>query len=305
MIYWEEPLNFLTRYTRRLLQALESELNDVVFQHNTEPERVIASVKICRKALSRLKSFISGYYFESLDEEIFFFKSIKPLFYSKYIYYSRVYNFHLKKPLGGQFVVKEFIQLELSDLKRFFESHQSFYHYFRSGSTEMDAFYFTRCAFSFTGLLHDYYAEDHFSTTHDHTLSKLLASEKYQDYLNIQLGDLSDDYFRQSPAIQSQTPFQWTSNKTDLVELIYALVEAGVLNNGNAEIKSVVLYFQQIFQVDLRAYYHKYMDISNRKKERTVFLDKLKTCLLRRIDEKYELKQPPLKRIEFNRTSIS
>jgi hypothetical protein len=103
----------------------------------------------------------------------------------------------------------------------------------------------------------------------------------------------------------SDLPFQRTSNKTDLVELIYALVEAGVLNNGTAEIKGVVLYFQRIFQVDLRAYYHKFSDISNRKKDQAVFLDKLKSCLLRRIDEKYELKAPALKQIGFNRSSMT
>lgn len=51
-------------------------------------------------------------------------------------------------------------------------------------------------------------------------------------------------------------------------------------------------YFQDIFQVDLKYYYRKYTDITNRKKERTVFLDKLKSGLIRRMEEKYELEKP-------------
>lgn len=300
MIYFEDRPHSLTRYVRLLLQALERELEDIIFDHSTEPERVRASVKICRKALVRLKNFLTGYFFESLDEEIFFFKNLKPLFYSQYLYYSAVHNFLLNKPPGSQQVVEEYIQKELGELKRFFEFQQAAYHYLRSGSTEMDALYFSRCDFHTTGLLQEYFTEDHFSTTHDHIVSKVLANEKYHDYLNSLLLDLRDDSPQRRGPSEPSVHLQWTSSKTDLVELIYALVEAGVLNHGNAEIKSVVHYFQQIFQVDLGSYYHKIIDISRRKKERTIFLDKLKTCLLRRIDEKYEVQAPPLKRIRFN-----
>ena len=96
------------------------------------------------------------------------------------------------------------------------------------------------------------------------------------------------------------SPVIWTGSQTDLVELLYALVESGCLNNGNIQIKSAILFFQSIFQVDLKYYYHKYTDISNRKKERTVFLDKLKVCLTKKMDSKHELNVPELKRIYFS-----
>ena len=92
----------------------------------------------------------------------------------------------------------------------------------------------------------------------------------------------------------------WTGNQTDLVELLYALIESGSFNNGNIQIKSVILYFQNIFQIDLKYYYHKYTDITNRKKERTVFLDRLKLCLTKKMDSKLELDKPELKRIHFS-----
>src|SRR5690606_15112182 len=99
--------------------------------------------------------------------------------------------------------------------------------------------------------------------------------------------------------IKPESPIVWTGSQSDLVELLYALAESGSFNNGDIQIKTLVLYFQNVFQVDLKYYYHKYTDISNRKKERTVFLDRLRTKLIKKMDSKLELKQPELKSINF------
>src|SRR5690606_36697607 len=134
-----------------------------------------------------------------------------------------------------------------------------------------------------------------FSTTHDYKISKVIANRLYQDFLITKCKEINQDC-----TLSSDTPIIWTGNQSDLVELLYALVESGAFNNGNVTIKTVILYFQMMFQVDLKYYYHKFTDISNRKKERTVFLDRLKTCLERKMDSKNELKQPELKKIHFS-----
>lgn len=253
---------------------------------------------LCKKALTKLKNYIPHYSFNSVDEEICFFKSIKPLFYSKYIYYINIYNFQIRKPTGGEVAVREYINCELSDLKRFFDHNQAFYQYYRSGNNQLDRLFFTRDGFDVYGEIDDFHSDELFSTSHDYKLSKIIATEKFQTYLNLQLTNPSQEFSIEKNITES--PFKWTTNKTDLIELTYALVETGVFNNGNADIKNLVTFFQSVFQVDLRNYYHKYTDITNRKKERTVFLDKLKTNLLRRIDDKYELKEPAQRKIEFN-----
>lgn len=210
------------------------------------------------------------------------------MFYSKYIYFINVYNFIMQKPLGGDEILKEYINYELTDLKRFFDHNHAFYQYYRSASTQMDQFYFTRGGFDVYVELEDFEEDDLYSTSHDYKLSKIMANEKYQDYLNLELQKILN---RDELPVENKMdlPLTWTFNKTDLVELIYALVALGVFNNGNSEIKMVVSFFQTVFQVDLGSYYHKYTDITRRKKERTSFLDKLKIALLKRIDEKFEM----------------
>lgn len=274
-------------FAERLYGALDHELNGITLNTQTSVEQYHTSILLCKKAMTKLKSYISNYAFENVQEEIVFFKSIKPLFYSKYIYFINVYNFIMQKPPGGDEILKEYITHELTDLKRFFDHNQAFYQYYRSGSSQMDEIYFTRGGFDVQAELEDFEEDEMYSTSHDYKLSKIIANEKYQDYLNLELQRIIlHDEQPKEPAFES--PLTWTANKTDLVELIYALVALGVFNNGNAEIKTAVSFFQVAFHVDLGAYYHKYTDITRRKKELTSFLDKLKLALLRRIDEKMD-----------------
>lgn len=273
-------------FTERLYHAMENELYGLSIQISSECERLKGAIKICKKALMILKKYISSYFFEDMEDEILFFKQIKPLFYSQYIYYISLYNFLVKKPTGGDENIKEYITSELADLKRFFDHNQVFYQYYRTQSSHMDSIYFTRGSSDIYSELEDFQGDEMFSTTHDYKLSKIIANEKFQEYLGKQLQNGTSE---QNKLVE--TPIVWTSNQTDLVELIYALVESGSFNNGNVEIKCLMDYFQSILQVDLNHYYRKYADITNRKKDKTVFLDKLKSGLLRRIDDKFELKE--------------
>ncbi|MET3981790.1 hypothetical protein ABIB62_004406 [Mucilaginibacter sp. UYP25] len=271
--------------TERFYGALENQLNEVSINGESLSDQYKTSIILCKKAMAKLKNYIASYNFESVEDETHFFKIVKPQFYSKYIYFINVYNFMMQKPLGGEDILKDYINYELADIKRFFDHNQAFYQYYRSGSTQMDEIYFTRGSFDVHVELEDFEEDELYSTSHDYKLSKIIANEKYQDYLNLELQKILN-HEDESQEIGIELPLTWTFNKTDLVELIYALVALGVFNNGNSEIKSVVSFFQTVFHVDLGAYYHKYTDITRRKKERTAFLDKLKLALLRRIDEK-------------------
>jgi len=84
-------------------------------------------------------------------------------------------------------------------------------------------------------------------------------------------------------------PAQWTASQTDAVELIYALKASGSVNNGNIDISELVIIFEYAFSINLKEYYHKYTDITRRKKDIPIFLNKLKDGLLRWINDKMGL----------------
>lgn len=80
----------------------------------------------------------------------------------------------------------------------------------------------------------------------------------------------------------------WTASKTALIELIYALHTQGVFGNGTIDIKVIATYFEQTFNVNLGDFYHTFLELRNRKTNRTKFIDTLKEGLLRRMDEQEE-----------------
>jgi len=285
-------------FAERFYSALENQLNEVSINEESLTEQYRASILLCKKAMAKLKNYISSYSFESKEEEIYFFKNVKPQFYSKYIYFISVYNFLIQQPLGGDEILKDYINFQLADVKRYFDHNQAFYQYYRSGSSQMDEAYFTRGGFDVLAELEDFEEDEVYSTSHDYKLSKIMANERFQDFLNLELSKI---LHHNDPVVEEaiDLPFAWTANKTDLVELIYALVALGVFNNGNSEIRSVVSFFQTVFQVDLGSYYHKYQDIMKRKKERTAFLDKLKLALLRRIEEKLDEEASAQQKLKF------
>nr|WP_246230237.1 RteC domain-containing protein [Mucilaginibacter humi] len=120
----------------------------------------------------------------------------------------------MHKPLGGEAVVREYISYELADLKRFFDHNQSFYQYYRAGTSDMDQKYFTRGDFDVHIELEDFEEDEMYSTTHDYKLSKLMANEKFEDYLNMELLRLDTE---QPLGTENEIDPEllWTYNKTD------------------------------------------------------------------------------------------
>jgi len=81
----------------------------------------------------------------------------------------------------------------------------------------------------------------------------------------------------------------WTESKAALVELIYALHSSNSINKGKVEIKTIAKFFENLFSIELGDVYHTFLDIRNRKIEKTKFIDLLKDSLLskmKEIDEK-------------------
>jgi hypothetical protein len=76
----------------------------------------------------------------------------------------------------------------------------------------------------------------------------------------------------------------WTGNKTDLIELLYALQSSKCINSGTTDIKELASHFEHFYNVDLGNYYHTFIDIRSRKTSKTRFLDKLIEMLNQRMD---------------------
>jgi hypothetical protein len=111
-------------------------------------------------------------------------------------------------------------------------------------------------------------------------LGKLRAYNLFIVYLQNRLIDK-----KKSLNLDINTPnidinLQWTSSKTALTELIYALHHSRSINNGNSDIKEIAIMFQKVLHFDIGDYYKTFSEIKSRKISRTKFLDELSSVLL-------------------------
>lgn len=114
----------------------------------------------------------------------------------------------------------------------------------------------------------------------------MLAYDMLEIYLQQRLQDVErQEVIETSRASLPDNPFRWTGTKIAAIELGYAIYAAGVLNDGNADIKEIMTYIEASFKIDLGDYYRTYLAIRERKKDKTSFLTSLINKLLRKMDE--------------------
>lgn len=269
------------------LSNLNEQLNFIELEIDNQIYRCEKAIEIILKSIVNLKKIVAKNNFKSQTEEIQFFKELKPLFTSKLIYYNMIYKIEMKKPNGGNRILKKYYNNELIKLKAFFDNELEFYQYYRSGSTYLDYKYFLRGKFDIKMALDSYYFETDkiFSTSHDFKVAKILANDLIQLYSENQLimidnKDNSEKTFRK-PNIN----LTWTSSKVALTELLYALHAEGVFNNGNSEIKDIATYLEYAFNIELGDYYRTFLELRMRKTSRTKFLSSLTDGLIKKMNE--------------------
>ena len=239
-----------------LLNKLNEQLNFIDLEIDDQIKKCEQAITIILKSINELKKVTTKSNFKAEAEEIQFFKEIKPQFTSKLIYFNRVYKIEMKKPNGGNRVLKKYYNNELLKLKAFFDNELEFYQYFRSGSTYLDFKYFFRGKFDIKLVLDSYYFETDtsFATSHDFKVATILANDLIELYIENQLIMLENKENTEKSQRKHNVKMTWTGSKVALVELMYALHTEGVFNNGAADLKEIAEYFEHIFDIDLGQY---------------------------------------------------
>jgi hypothetical protein len=273
----------------KLHSELEEQLNFITLETEDSINRAELSIEVINACVKKLKAFIIKYKFKSQSEEIHFFKKLKPSIYSKLIYHNTIFNIEAKMPSGGGESTKKYISDELDKIKQFFHQNLEFYKYYRTNSSYLDHKYFVRGKHDIRLTLDSFIfdSDSRFSTSHDYKVSKILANDQLEVYLEDRLASLSLQKTEQ-PAFSQVHPkikLNWSESKTALIEVIYAFHSQGVFENGKADLKEIASYFETIFNVELGDYYRTFLEIRMRKSGRTKFLDNLKLNLLKRMDE--------------------
>jgi len=271
------------------VEKLQKEIRLKIEQIETEDKNILKksldASRVLGNAFDQLKEFIIEYTFKDESEEILFFKEIKPKIFCHLIYYRKVYNIEMHRPVASIEAQKEFLKKKLDVIQDFNDKVMDFYRYYRSGAIYLDAAYFLRGQPDTEQYLETFYYErdSQFSTNADFKVAKIMANDMLQAYLLSELEAL--DNYMQKPSNTSfpKVKLTWTGSKTDLIELIYALDTEGCFSNGKIPLTQIAAYFECIFNIDLgnniaRNFYD--MRIRNQP---TPFLDRLREEILKRM----------------------
>lgn len=275
-------------FYRTLLCELEEELQAISFDYDNPISMSDKSIETSVKYLQLLKNYTLNNEFETKEDEIHFFKNIKPKFSSKLIYFSKVRKLESYKPLGSKRIQRDYLDNELNKLNIYFGENTEFYNYYRLGGHSFDSKVFTRNSAEIDYNLDIFYHElDHrFSTTHDFKVAIILANEIFQRYIENKITSLSNTKSVINKNPLANKVFKWTGSKTDLIELIYALHTQKVFNDGKADLTEITKCFEKLFDIELGDIYRACNEIKNRKIKKTKFIDTLSENLNKRFDEK-------------------
>lgn len=255
---------------------------------NISVEVVLDVVEFLQRSLEDMRTYIVNHPFSNKEEEIYFFKHIKPEVLSRLLYFTEIYNTEMRKPHGSIEVLKKYYNDRLDELTSYFESNLDFYQYYRSKATHLDSHYFVRGHIDFKLCPNcvPYDRDPEFSTCYDHKAAQILANDMLCIYLNKKLHGVDKQVIiAKSRSFLPEHPFRWTATKIAAVELGYAIYAAGILNNGQADIKEIMTFMEASFQIDLGDYYRTYITMKDRKKDRTSFLNSLIKSPLKKMDE--------------------
>jgi len=258
------------RKITKLHDELDLKINEVYDDNDDKVKISEKSLLLIDESIRELKLLISSHHFESIAEEVYFFKKLKPQFISKFIYHSTILDIESHKPNAGNKALKKYYEAEQEKLKTFYLEQAEFYSYYRREATYLDHKIFVRNSYDLKMKLSFgfYNFDTNFTTSHDHIIARFIANQQYDQYLKKQIENLSDN-----TNTKTLSPLVWSASKVGLIELVYALYHMRCFNGGNIELSEVIKFVEKSFDTDLGNFHKTIFEIRNRKQGPTKFLD--------------------------------
>lgn len=273
----------MKEFAERLLNEMHRELSQLTANTAYELERTEQSFQIVESVMQQLKTFMHDYKFQSIREEILFFKEIKPQFQRELIYYCELMYIDANKPVGSKKCLIKYYHQVMEQIQAFFGRNHLLYTYYRMGRSDQDELLYVRET-DCVPLIPDYSLDfdSSFTTINSSKLGKIMAFERVSEYLTQTIHAM--EYGLPAP-VEQKSRHLWTDSKAALIELAYALHSRGAVNNGKSDVKTIITSLEKLFNVEVGNFYRTFQSMRIRKKNRTSFLDNLKDSLEKRMDE--------------------
>ena len=272
----------MLQFTSHLKSEVDAKIELIECSEISMITKSLEASRVLRKAYNQLKEFILSYDFQGEEEEVLFFKEIKPRLCFRLIYYRKLYNIEMDRPIGIE-KQREYFNDLLDGINRFNSKRLDFMRYYRSGSSHMDTLYFLRGKADAEQYMEtfSYEFDEQFTTNCDYKVAKILSNDMLSDYLMREIEDLKENHIIASSFGFPATKMTWKGTKAELQEQILSWDSSGIF--GDVPFTQLHNYIQNVFNIQLDSNLSRVFDDLKIRNIPAPFLDKLKKSLLRRM----------------------
>jgi hypothetical protein len=276
----------MIQFTSRLKKEIDTKIEQIECSEISMINKSLKASRIFADAYNQLKTFILSYTFQSEEEEILFFKEIKPRLCFRLIYYRKLYNIEMDRPTGIE-KQREYLNDLLNSINRYNCKRLDFIRYYRSGSSIFDSLYFLRGQADTEQYMETFSHEFdlNFSTNCDFKVAKILANDMLSDHLTREIEALSEN----NNLIMGSFGFPaikltWKGTKAEFQEQILSWDSAATF--GEVPLTQLHCYMQNVFNIQVDSNLSRVIDDLKTRNTPTPFIDKMKNALLRRMGRK-------------------
>jgi len=179
----------------KIIGDLEKELKKVDLTNHDAIIKAEKSITLIDAGLKELRKFVTTNPFNSKQDEIDFFKKMKPEIVSKLIYFVSIYDIESKRPKGGTKEQTIYFETEIKKLQDYYNENNTFYQYYKREETYSDKQYFLRK--NKTIRIHmdcfGSYMDDDFAANLDTTYAKFRGYKLAIQYFKNEIEKLSEN----------------------------------------------------------------------------------------------------------------
>ncbi len=281
-------------YTENLHKELLSKLDELDSNYN--PQKLNdPRLNLITVVIDQIKEKLKTHHFLDEEDEIHYFKKVMPETMALYIYYSDKIEWDRINRQGSPECSYRFTDRIYLQAENFRKEYIGIYEYNRDEKSHLDKIYFLRkspinseCKYQLRQII-----DPSSPPVHCELLAMNIAFSRLEHEMKMSLKENMD---KTSPVILNEDNLSWTGTKASATELIYALKHSSLIDNGNASLKKIIMWFEKTFSIDLGNTSKVFQEIQSRKMDNLSVFDKLKEAFKKaidEIDEEYFRKQRP------------
>jgi len=247
------------------IEDLREQLNvklEVVDAENSPVKGYDTMAELVEQSIVEMKHYLLHHPFADKTTEVKYFRDWAPSFFKQQIYFTELYNLELTRITAiGNEVIVSYLKKTKRRMSRFLKKHKDLHLYYRMRRNDKDDELFIR---SLPSKREEFLTADATYCEKTLFLSKIMAYEELLPLLT-------------SPKDKKAAPlrkYQWNPNTSQTAEIVYTYVKMKWISvdGREADIKDIVAFYKDVYNMDLGNIYDVHLHNKRRKKDRAPYL---------------------------------